>query len=440
MLSEVKYSSLLLSYNNGSEIQFTSVSSYVKEVKMVAAGRRLNQWQPISYEQRAWQRDPDELEFFPKSARRRILPEYDAAVPHMITHKDVFLDSVLSARMSDLLISIARFDGEQAERGYDLPALLLRNESSASSQIERLTSSVRNVALAELTDETPQNARLIAGNIAAMREALSARDELTVESILDIHRALINWSGETFGGELREEQVWVGGTPYSPHGAQYVPPAWERVPEYLDDMVRFASRDDVDPVVQAAVLHAQFETVHPFIDGNGRTGRVLLHKMLRKSGVMSHVTLPVSAGLLHNVDAYMESLDAYQQGDPIAVVRQLVEALELSLVVGRLVARSLDDVFEGWREIMTERENSSIYKLPSILAEQPVVNVAYVASELDITPRAAQNVVSRACEYEILRPIGNRRRGVFFQADELIAILEEASSLPSIRRMVASVR
>ena len=136
----------------------------------------------------------------------------------------------------------------------------------------------------------------------------------------------------------------------------------------------------------------------------------------------------------------MESLDAYQQGDPIAVVRQLVEALELSLVVGRLVARSLDDVFEGWREIMTERENSSIYKLPSILAEQPVVNVAYVASELDITPRAAQNVVSRACEYEILRPIGNRRRGVFFQADELIAILEEASSLPSIRRMVASVR
>ena len=127
MLSEVKYSSLLLSYNNGSEIQFTSVSSYVKEVKMVAAGRRLNQWQPISYEQRAWQRDPDELEFFPKSARRRILPEYDAAVPHMITHKDVFLDSVLSARMSDLLISIARFDGEQAERGYDLPALLLRS-------------------------------------------------------------------------------------------------------------------------------------------------------------------------------------------------------------------------------------------------------------------------------------------------------------------------
>ena len=97
-------------------------------------------------------------------------------------------------------------------------------------------------------------------------------------------------------------------------------------------------------------------------------------------------------------------------------------------------------MFEGWREIMTERENSSIYKLPSILAEQPVVNVAYVASELDITPRAAQNVVSRACEYEILRPIGNRRRGVFFQADELIAILEEASSLPSIRRMVASVR
>lgn len=74
MLSEVKYSSLLLSYNNGSEIQFTSVSSYVKEVKMVAAGRRLNQWQPISYEQRAWQRDPDELEFFPKAPVEEYCP------------------------------------------------------------------------------------------------------------------------------------------------------------------------------------------------------------------------------------------------------------------------------------------------------------------------------------------------------------------------------
>lgn len=402
--------------------------------------RKANQWPPISRETQQWMRDPDELALLPKSARRRMLPTYEASIPHLIANRDVILSPQLTARVSDLLVSIARFDGEQMQRGYDLPALLLRSESSASSQIEHLTSSVRNVALAELADESPQNARLVAGNVAAMRKALASQDEITVDSIRDIHRILINWSGESFGGELRREQVWVGGTPYSPHGAHYVPPTWQRVPEYLDDIVAFISREDIDPIVQAAVAHAQFETVHPFIDGNGRTGRVLLHKILRRSGVLLHVTLPLSAGLLHNVDAYMKSLEAYQEGNPIAVVEQLVDALELSLMVGRLVARNLDGVFAGWRGLMTERANSSIHRLPLVLAEQPVVTVPYVAEKMGITTRAAQNLVSRACEYEILRPLGNRRRGVFYQADELIDVLEEASSLPSIRRMVGAVR
>lgn len=402
--------------------------------------RKANQWPPISRETQQWMRDPDELALLPKSARRRMLPTYEASIPHLIANRDVILSPQLTARVSDLLVSIARFDGEQTQRGYDLPALLLRSESSASSQIEHLTSSVRNVALAELADESPQNARLVAGNVAAMRKALASQDEITVDSIRDVHRILINWSGESFGGELRREQVWVGGTPYSPHGAHYVPPTWQRVPEYLDDIVAFISREDVDPIVQAAVAHAQFETVHPFIDGNGRTGRVLLHKILRRSGVLLHVTLPLSAGLLHNVDAYMKSLEAYQEGNPVAVVEQLVDALELSLMVGRLVARNLDGVFAGWRGRMTERANSSIHRLPLVLAEQPVVTVPYVAEKMGITTRAAQNLVSRACEYEILRPLGNRRRGVFYQADELIDVLEEASSLPSIRRMVGAVR
>jgi len=402
--------------------------------------RKANQWPPISRETQQWMRDPDELALLPKSARRRMLPTYEASIPHLIANRDVILSPQLTARVSDLLVSIARFDGEQMQRGYDLPALLLRSESSASSQIEHLTSSVRNVALAELADESPQNARLVAGNVAAMRKALASQDEITVDSIRDVHRILINWSGESFGGELRREQVWVGGTPYSPHGAHYVPPTWQRVPEYLDDIVAFISREDVDPIVQAAVAHAQFETVHPFIDGNGRTGRVLLHKILRRSGVLLHVTLPLSAGLLHNVDAYMKSLEAYQEGNPVAVVEQLVDALELSLMVGRLVARNLDGVFAGWRGLMTERANSSIHRLPLVLAEQPVVTVPYVAEKMGITTRAAQNLVSRACEYEILRPLGNRRRGVFYQADELIDVLEEASSLPSIRRMVGAVR
>ena len=123
------------------------------------------QWPAIGYETLSWERDADELAMLPKSARRKVLPTYEASVPLMIADRDVVLTPVLSARISDLLVSITRFDSEQARRGYDLPALLLRSESSASSQIEHLASSVRNVALAELCSEAPQNARLIAGNV-----------------------------------------------------------------------------------------------------------------------------------------------------------------------------------------------------------------------------------------------------------------------------------
>lgn len=398
------------------------------------------QWPAMAHETLSWAYDPDDLALLPKSARRKITSTYEASLPLHIAKRNVELPTGLLQRIAETSVAIARFDMEQSQRGYDLPALLLRSESAASSQIEHLTSSVRNVALAEMSESAPQNARLIAGNVAAMRTALKLPSDLTVEGIRLIHRVLMLQGGESFGGELRGEQVWVGGTAYSPHGALYVPPAWDRVADYLDDLVRYGARDDIDPIVQAAVSHAQFESIHPFIDGNGRTGRTLLHKMLRRAGLLAHVTLPVSAGLLHNIDAYMDALIAYQQGDPVAMVEQLVDALDLSLAIGGLVARDLDDVMESWRSQITERAGASIHQLPQVLAGQPVVDIAYVAKKLDITARAASNLVARACEYGMLRPMGNKRRGEFYQSDALIDVLEETASLSGIRRMLSSTR
>lgn len=399
--------------------------------------RKELQWPPIGHETLPWHRDSDDFELIPKSARRRILPTYEAAVPLFIRDRDVALPAALMGRIADVSAEMARFDAHQQQRGYDLPALLLRSESAASSQIEHLTSSVRNVALAEVSDDAPQNARLIAGNVVAMREALSSSDALDVEDILAVHRVLIERGGYSFGGMLRDEPVWIGGTAYSPHGALYVPPKFELVPAYLDDMVAYAARSDVNSLVKAAVLHAQFETVHPFIDGNGRTGRALLHKVLRHDSMLIHTTLPVSAGLLHNIDAYMTSISRYQEGDPVAVVEQLVDALELAMAIGTLVARDIDAVIGTWRERITERAGSGIHRLPGLLVEQPVVNTAFVARKMDITQRAASTMVSRACEYGMLRPMGNRHRGEYYQADALISVLEEVSSIQGIRRMVA---
>lgn len=391
------------------------------------------QWPAIGFETLPWESDPDALSFIPKNQRRKMPSTYEAAVPLLIADRDVALPAALTERASGLLMSLARFDAEQCMRGYDLSAMLLRSESSASSQIESLTSSARNVALAELAPDAPHNAQLIAGNIAAMKSALS----LEVAGILEIHRTLINRDGVTFGGALRSEQVWVGGSSFSPHGALYVPPRYERVAAHLDDLVSFAARDDIPPITKAAIFHAQFETIHPFVDGNGRTGRALLHKILRDEGVLSQVTLPLSAGLLHDVDAYMAAIAAYQQGNPVAIVERLISALELAIVVGGLTAAKMDSVIEEWKAMITERRGSSIHRLPGVLVEQPVVSIAYLAKRLGITPRASLSLVERACEYGILRPLGNRRRGEFFQSDEIVAVLEEISDIQGIRRIVA---
>ena len=392
-------------------------------------------WPGITYEACAWERDPDDLALVPKSRRRKILPTYEAAVPASIAALPVEIPAQLARRIAEVEVSLARFDQAQAARDWPLPALLLRSESSSSSQIERLTSSVRNVALAELSSKAPSNALLIAGNVAAMREALGQSGDIGIDSICAIHDVLMRGTREEPG--LRKEQVWIGGSPYSPHGATFVPPHADLVRPCLEDLVAFGAREDISPIAKAAIFHAQFETIHPFTDGNGRTGRTLLHRMLARDEVLLHTMLPVSAGLLHDVERYMGALDTYHDGAVEPMIECLADALELAAVIGSRIASDVDEVLGGWASANTDRSGSASHRLPALLVEQPVVDVAFVASRLGITDRAARNLVETACERGILAKMGNAKRGAFYQAPDLIAVLEEASSLEGIRRIAA---
>ena len=406
---------------------------------MTVTSSREPQWPPVPTETLPWERDADELRALSRTRRRRVAPTYEAAVPLAIAGRDVGLPRDLAVYVEEVTRALVRYDAERTTRTYDLPALLLRSESASSSQIENLTSSVRNVALAEVCDDVPTNARIVAGNVAAMRRALDVHldEDLSVETICDVHRALMDPSGTGGGGQLREEQVWVGGDGYSPHGARFVPPRHERVAACLDDLVAYAARDDVSPVVQAAVFHAQLETIHPFVDGNGRCGRTLLHSLLRRSGVLRNTTLPVSAGLLHDVDGYLASLDAYHAGDPVAVVEQVTGALELSVAIGRRMEAELQAVLDGWEASLTGRSDAAVRRLPALLVEHPVVTTALVAERLGVSERAASAALSRACELGMVERSGNRRRGTFYQAGALLDVLERASSAEGIRRLMA---
>lgn len=426
------------------------------------------QWPPISFEKHVWQQDGNQdaterIEedvvkgeskgHFAKAVEgsgdsgssslglnRSTEMEYQAALPLLIAERSVAVPDDLSARISALLVEMARFDVELGQRADNVPTMLLRSESSASSQIDRLTSTAQSVALAELYPKASSDARLVVANMIATQRALELPAGLSLEGIVEIHDLLLdnshleNQTNSAFE-KLRQKPVWLGGTSFTPHTALFVPPAFQHVPEYMADLIEFGTRSDLNPVVKAAILYAQFQTVHPFLTANGQTGRALIHHIFRAEGVLSSTLIPVSVGFLHNIDSLINALQSYREGDPLVIIEELVSALELALFVSRVTETSIESLLEDWDSLVGHRKGSKIRQLPKTLVKQPVVNSAYLADSLGVTQRTATTLILRACEYGMLRHMGKRQRGDFYQSDAIINVLDEINEASTFRNI-----
>ena len=426
------------------------------------------QWPPISFEKNVWQQDGNQdaterIEEdvvkgeskgpFAKAVEgsgdsgssslglnRSTEMEYQAALPLLIAERSVAVPDDLSARISALLVEMARFDVELGQRADNVPTMLLRSESSASSQIDRLTSTAQSVALAELYPKASSDARLVVANMIATQRALELPAGLSLEGIVEIHDLLLdnshleNQTNSAFE-KLRQKPVWLGGTSFTPHTALFVPPAFQHVPEYMADLIEFGTRSDLNPVVKAAILYAQFQTVHPFLTANGQTGRALIHHIFRAEGVLSSTLIPVSVGFLHNIDSLINALQSYREGDPLVIIEELVSALELALFVSRVTETSIGSLLEDWDSLVGHRKGSKIRQLPKTLVKQPVVNSAYLADSLGVTQRTATTLILRACEYGMLRHMGKRQRGDFYQSDAIINVLDEINEASTFRNI-----
>ena len=426
------------------------------------------QWPPISFEKHVWQQDGNQdaterIEEgvvkgeskgpFAKAVEgsgdsgssslglnRSTEMEYQAALPLLIAERSVAVPDDLSARISALLVEMARFDVELGQRADNVPTMLLRSESSASSQIDRLTSTAQSVALAELYPKASSDARLVVANMIATQKALELPAGLTLEGIVEIHDLLLdnshleNQTNSAFE-KLRQKPVWLGGTSFTPHTALFVPPAFQHVPEYMADLIEFGTRSDLNPVVKAAILYAQFQTVHPFLTANGQTGRALIHHIFRAEGVLSSTLIPVSVGFLHNIDSLINALQSYREGNPLVIIEELVSALELALFVSRVTETSIESLLEDWDNLVGHRKGSKIRQLPKTLVKQPVVNSAYLADSLGVTQRTATTLILRACEYGMLRHMGKRQRGDFYQSDAIINVLDEINEASTFRNI-----
>lgn len=345
-----------------------------------------------------------------------------AVVPD-IAGRDVSLPTATEAQSADAAAEISRFDAELGAEIAPFSAILLRTESAASSKIENLTASARAIAEAEL-HPSGGNAALIVANTRALTAAIALANNIDGTAILAMHDALLAPSQPDIAGRWRSEQVWIGGSDFGPHGASFVPPHHGQVPAAIEDLIAFIRRDDIPTLTQAALAHAQFETIHPFPDGNGRTGRALLHAELRNKGLTRNVTVPVSAGLLTNIDAYFAALTQYREGDPAAIVEALASATYKAVDNGRELVGDLRAIRNRWDERIKARRGTNAWKIVDLILGHPVVDVALIADELGIERPNVYGPLQPLLNAEVLVEFTDRKRNQMWHAPEVLEALD----------------
>jgi Fic family protein len=326
--------------------------------------------------------------------------------------------------VEDAAAEVARFDAELGHEIAPFAAVLLRSESAASSKIENLTASARAIAEAELDLRPGSNASLVVANERAMTAAISMAERIDQDGILEMHAALLGRSDPAIAGRWRDQQVWIGGSDLGPHDAMFVPPHHEGVERAIADLIAFVDRDDIPVLAHAALAHAQFETIHPFPDGNGRVGRALVHAHLRGKGLIRNVTVPVSAGLLTDTDAYFDALTRYRGGDAEPIVEAFAAAALRATANGRQLVHDLHEARDDWQSRVTARRGANVWKVVEVLVRHPVVNAGLVATELGIEPTNVYRMLQPLIDAEIIVETTDRKRNRLWRAPDVLDALD----------------
>lgn len=360
-----------------------------------------------------------------KDSVLRELP-YQAALPPKIAGIELdfpadLLESVMDAQ-SDLKV----FDEQSKRIPHPFVEVLLRSESATSSQIENLTAGAKAIAESAIGERDTGNGSLIMQNTQAMRAAINLADKINTTNIIEMHRALLEASNPDIVGRFGAEPVWIGGGNL-PHTADFVPPRFERISEYMDDLVQFMSRDDIQPLAQIALAHAQFETIHPFPDGNGRTGRALVHSLMRTKRLVTTAIAPISAGILHDTDRYFEALSSYRAGDVAPILGTFADSARFAITNGGWLQSELENIRLG-HSLDGFRADALVHRLVDLSFEQPALNTAFVAKHFDVSRPTAIKALTDAESAGIFTLTSSRKRNRVWLNKPVITVLDEFSA------------
>lgn len=376
---------------------------------------------------------PDGSIYAPARFRRPC--RYDAFIPWSVADFNEPVPGELAGVISDAEAAIRALNDRARPALAPLARLLLRAESIASSKVEGLQVDARSLARAEAQADIgkalgPMVAEVLA-NIDAMElavEEASGADELTIARVTAIHAALLARSPTPhIAGKLRTTQNWIGGNDYNPCGAAFVPPPPDEVDRLLGDLAVFCNSDYLPPLMQAAVAHAQFETIHPFDDGNGRTGRALIHIILRRRNLAPAYVPPISVVLAADKDSYIDGLTRFREGDVADWLERFAAAAARGATLAQRYLEQVTELQERWREQVRQqlrlRSDAAAWAVIDMLPAHPVITVPVAVVATSRSKSSTTVAVDELVEAGVLVPLSSSKRNRAWEAAGLLELL-----------------
>jgi len=384
-----------------------------------------------SFVHRVWKYDPA-LDAPP---RYRRACEYDAFVPLPIADLSLDIPGHVTGVLFEAEKAIIELNRAVGPELMPLARLLLRTESVASSKVEGMQIDARDLARAEAKQETgrrigPDAAEILA-NIDAMQVAIeqaSAAEGTRPEDLVEIHRAVMRHApNPQVAGRTRTSQNWIGGNNYNPCGADFVPPPPEEVGRLLEDLCLFSNEEVLPTLAQAAIVHAQFETIHPFQDGNGRTGRVLVQVILRRRGLAPAFVPPISVILAREKDRYINGLTRFRENRLPEWLEIFAAAANRAAGLATRYTKRVVELQEGWRQQLREysnpRSDAAAWAIINVLPAHPVVTVPVAVAATKRTRPAVTAGVAQLEEAGILQRLTESARNRAWEARGLLDLI-----------------
>ncbi len=365
--------------------------------------------------------------------------DYDAYLPDGLAGQRLTLDGEVASEVAQAEAAIASLDRSAvALTNLDaLARILLRAEAVASSRIEGLSVGARRLLRADAAREQgdPSHDPTVSevlSNIDAATYALETTGPVSPDLLLEVHSRLLGGTLQAErAGRWRTEQNWLGGSDYNPCAAEFVPPPWEHVEDLIDDLCQFLAEAQLPTVALVAVAHAQFETIHPFADGNGRTGRVLISTILQRRGLAERVIPPVSLVLATLSREYVGGLTTYRHaagpGSPEAHdalnewVGWFARVCTRAVEDAQAFEQTVSEIQARWREAAAPvRRNSATDLLLDRLPGTPIIGGQTAAELLGRSFPAANQAIQNLVRAGVLRQVTIGRRNRAYEAPAVI--------------------